>query len=205
MSDVSRLTPMAVMVLALLDEGDMHPYEMGRLLRLRRDERLVTVTNGTLYHTVGRLLSNGLIAELGVDRDGNRPERTTYRLLPAGAETMREWIRRELPRIDRPVQFRIALAEAHNLDADEVRTLLGIRLEALDEEQAQYRLGIDGARGKGVPDQFLLEIDRQTALVAADRQWMRTLLARFDADDVPWGHASRDEARYLAQRKAAQQ
>ncbi|WP_258184368.1 hypothetical protein [Microbacterium foliorum] len=34
-----RLTPMGVMILALLREGDMHPYEMVRLMRARRDER----------------------------------------------------------------------------------------------------------------------------------------------------------------------
>ena len=38
----TRLTPMGVMVLALLREGDMHPYEMVRLMRARRDERLLT-------------------------------------------------------------------------------------------------------------------------------------------------------------------
>ena len=104
------------MVLALLGEGDMHPYEMIRLMRLRRDDRLVTITNGTLYHTVGRLERAGLLAEVGVDRDGNRPERTTYALTDGGPRAVGEWVRRELPRIDRPAEFRIALAEAHNLD-----------------------------------------------------------------------------------------
>ena len=33
-----RLTPLGVMVLGLLREDDMHPYEMQRLLRQRRDE-----------------------------------------------------------------------------------------------------------------------------------------------------------------------
>ena len=74
---VDRLTPLGVMVLALLGEGDMHPYEMIRLMRFRRDDRLVAITNGTMYHTVGRLEKAGLVTEVGVDRDGNRPERTT--------------------------------------------------------------------------------------------------------------------------------
>ena len=48
-----------------------------------------------MYHTVARLLRAGLIAEVGTDRDGNRPERTTYTLTPAGrealAERQRQW------------------------------------------------------------------------------------------------------------------
>ena len=123
-----RLTPLGVMLLALLHEGDMHPYEMIRLLRLRHDDRLVPVTNGTVYHTVGRLQKLGLLAEQGVDREGNRPERTTYRVTEAGRNMVPEWVRAELPRIDRPEQFRVALSEAHNLPPDEVVDLLATGL-----------------------------------------------------------------------------
>src|SRR3954453_2332617 len=111
---VSRLTPLGVMVLAMLGEGDMHPYEMIRLMRQRRDDRLVAITNGTFYHTVGRLQRAGLLAEVGIDREGNRPERTTYAQTALGREAVGEWVRRELARIDRPAEFRIALAAAHN-------------------------------------------------------------------------------------------
>jgi len=58
MADVA-LTPLGVMVLALLREGDMHPYEMMRLLRHRREDRMVKLTNGTFYHTVARLSATG--------------------------------------------------------------------------------------------------------------------------------------------------
>ena len=121
MDDLSaKLTPLGVMVLALLREGDMHPYEMMRLMRHRRDDRLVPIQNGTFYHTVGRLERAGLLAEVGVDRDGNRPERTTYTLTDSGRDIVLDWVRRELPRTDRPAEFRVALAEAHNLPREEV-------------------------------------------------------------------------------------
>ena len=113
----------------------MHPYEMIRLMRQRRDDRLVAITNGTLYHTVGRLERAGLVTEVGIDRHGNRPERTTY-ALTSGRARSSEWVRRELPRIDRPGEFRIALAEAHNLDRDEVIALLRTRRAALAAAQS---------------------------------------------------------------------
>src|SRR3954452_14148813 len=112
---VDRLTTLGLMILALLGEGDMHPYEMLRLMRQRHDDRLVTITNGTLYHTVGRLERAGLVAEVGIDRDGNRPERRTYTLTHSGTRAVGEWLGRELAPIDRPVESRIALAEPHNL------------------------------------------------------------------------------------------
>jgi len=202
----TKLTSMAVMVLALLNEGDMHPYEMARLLRARRDERLVKVTNGTLYHSVARLLEQGLIAEVGTDRQGNRPERTTYTLTPAGEDAVGDWVRRELPRTDRPAQFRVAIAEAHNLDRSEVIDLLRIRRVALEEQLLLHRTGLGEARERQVPEQFLLEVDRHQVLLEAELRWLDSLLDRFDDDAIPWGHgAVPDSERYRSQRKAAQQ
>lgn len=200
---VDRLTPLGLMVLALLSEGDMHPYEMIRLMRMRRDDRLVAITGGTVYHTVARLERAGLVAEVGVDREGNRPERTTYAMTDAGSCAVREWVRRELPRIDRPAEFRIALAEAHNLDRSEVLELLGARRTALAAARIALENGHRSARDKGVPDQYLLEVDRDEAILAADLTWLDGLLARLAESDFAWGPEPEPSERYLAQRKAA--
>jgi DNA-binding PadR family transcriptional regulator len=200
---VNRLTPLGLMVLALLDEGDMHPYEMIRLMRMRRDDRLVTITNGTVYHTVARLERAGLITEVGVDREGNRPERTTYAATDAGARAAAEWVRRELPRVDRPAEFRVALAEAHNLDRGEVVELLTMRRSALEAARDALSDGHRFARHKGVPDQYLLEVDRDEAMLAADLAWLDGLLARLADPDFAWGPDPEPSERYLAQRKAA--
>lgn len=203
--DVGRLTPLGLMVLALLSEGDMHPYEMIRLMRMRRDERLVTITNGTVYHTVSRLEKAGLVSEVGVDREGNRPERTTYTVTDAGARAVVEWVRRELPRVDRPAEFRVALAEAHNLDRGEVIALLLARRTALADAHRALVEGHRFADAKGVPAQYLLEVDRDEALLAADLTWLDGLLVRLDASDFPWGPDVEPSERYIAQRKAARQ
>ncbi|KJR05902.1 PadR family transcriptional regulator [Gordonia sp. LUNF6] len=182
-----RLTPLGVMVLALLREGAMHPYEMVRLLRQRRDDRMVSITNGTLYHTVDRLNQQELLVEVGVDREGNRPERTTYRLTDAGRDAVTEWVRRELPRSDRTAQFRVALAEAHNLDRDEVITLLTLRREGLAADLEVHRRGLSDATGRGVQSQFLIEVDRQADLIETDLRWTDRLLQRLADPDYAWG------------------
>ncbi|MFF7291256.1 PadR family transcriptional regulator [Microbacterium sp. NPDC008134] len=203
---IDTLTPMGVMVLALLREGDMHPYEMVRLLRARHDDRLLTITNGTLYHTVARLQKTGLIDEIGIDRDGNRPERTTYTLTDAGRDTVIAWVRRELPCVDRETDFRIALAESHNLERDDVTALLRERRDALVEAHTMHRDGLAKAHAKGVPPQVLVEVERQEALLDAELRWLDTLLTRLDGDELRWGPNDFDDTdRYLAQRKAAQQ
>lgn len=185
--DVSRLTPLAVMVLALLREGDMHPYEMMRLLRNRRDERLVRIQKGTFYHAVSRLERDGFVAEVGIDRDGNRPERTTYSLTPAGEEAVVDWVRRELGRLDRPAEFRVALAEAHNLPRDEVIALLDARRALLQAAADEQRLGLAEAAERHVPDQFLVEVQRESVLLDAELAWQDALRARLADGSLAWG------------------
>ncbi|MFE1664817.1 PadR family transcriptional regulator [Microbacterium sp. P02] len=203
----AKLTPLGVMVLALLREGDMHPYEMMRLMRQRHDDRLVALTNGTFYHTVARLERLDLLEEVGVDRDGNRPERTTYTLTAAGHDVVTEWVRAELPRIDHPAEFRIALAEAHNLSREETIDLLGVRLASLSEEHLLHVGGLEKARERPVPEQFLLEIERQEALLAAELGWLRALISRLERRDFAWGEAELvpRSHQYLSDRMAAQQ
>lgn len=207
MRDLStKLTPLGVMVLALLREGDMHPYEMIRLMRVRHDDRLVALTNGTVYHTVARLERLGLLAEVGVDRDGNRPERTTYTLTDAGRDVVSDWVRQELPRIDRPAEFRVALAESHNLDRDETVDLLTRRRAALVGEHLGHRDGLVGSRARGVPEQYLIEVERQEALLRAELAWMDDLIEALESRRFAWRPDELDPDHhddYLAHRKAA--
>ena len=202
-----RLTPLGLMVLALLHEGDMHPYEMIRLLRQRHDDRLVTITNGTLYHTVGRLQKLGLIAELGVDRHGNRPERTTYTVTDAGRAIVPEWVRRELPRTDRPEQFRVALSESHNLQPAEVIDLLVTRRETLAAQHRVLCEGLTKAAVREVPEIYLIEVRREAALLEADHRWLAGLITQLEERRIDWdaGRLDVTSDRYLKQREAARQ
>ena len=202
-----RLTPLGLMVLALLHEGDMHPYEMIRLMRQRHDDRLVTITNGTLYHTVGRLQKLGLIAELGVDRHGNRPERTTYTVTDAGRAIVPEWVRRELPRTDRPEQFRVALSESHNLQPAEVIDLLVTRRETLAAQHRVLCEGLTKAAVREVPEIYLIEVRREAALLEADHRWLAGLITQLEERRIDWdaGRLDVTSDRYLKQREAARQ
>ena len=187
MRPTSHLTPLGVIVLALLREADMHPYEMMRLLRRRRADRLVPLANGTLYHTVGRLERAGLIEQIGVDRDGNRPERTTYSVTDAGTAAIAEWVRAELPRLDRPIEIRVAIAEVHNLDRFEATRLLRQRLQVLLAERAEYADSRATVDARGVPAQFVLELGLRERLLDAEAEWLSDLVDRLESGDIPWG------------------
>jgi DNA-binding PadR family transcriptional regulator len=184
---VCKLTPLGVMTLALLREGDMHPYEMIRLMRMRHLDELVPITNGTFYHTVARLQRAGLLADLGTDRDGNRPERTTYSVTAAGTDAVTDWVRSELARIDHPAEFRVALSEAHNLDRDEAADLLRVRRAALTDEHRRHRDDLTSAWANGVPAQYRVQTERQEALLAVELTWLDGLIERLEQSTFRWG------------------
>ncbi len=182
-----QLTPLAVVALGMLREQPLHPYEIMRLIRQRGDERIVAVSTGTLYNTVKRLERDGLVTEVGVDRDGNRPERTTYAITEAGEAAARAWIQSELPRIDHPAEFRVALAEAHDLPREEASALLGERRGALKDHRDRLREGLGQARARGVPEQFLVEGRRESALLEAELAWLDETLVLLADPGTSWG------------------
>ncbi|WP_040168101.1 PadR family transcriptional regulator [Microbacterium gorillae] len=185
--DPLAIRPLGIMILALLREGDMHPYEMMRLLRERREDRLVTIRNGTFYHQVSALERDGFVAEVGIDRDGNRPERTSYTVTDAGHDAVSAWVRNRLPRIDRPAEFPVAIAEAHNLSATEVIDLLTQRDHTLQARLDEYHEGLAAALDRGVERQYLVEVHRAIALMTADITWSANLRSDLADGSFPWG------------------
>lgn len=175
------------MLLALLDEGNMHPYEMLCLLQRRRRDYLLKFTKGALYHTVARLETHELIAEAHIDREGNRPERTTYALLEAGRDAMTNWVRTELPRIDNPSAFSVALAEAHHLSREEAVALLTTRKNTLAAELEALNTDLVPAQAAGTPKQHLLNFERETLLLDADLRWNSAVVEHISSPSVPWG------------------
>ncbi|MBA4858910.1 MULTISPECIES: PadR family transcriptional regulator [Nocardia] len=180
-------TALAVSVLALLEERPMHPYEMYQTLIERREDMLVKVRPGSLYHTVARLADQELVRAEGVDRAGNRPERTTYRITPRGRAALRDRITDILraPVPEYP-EFPLALAEAHNLPAEEVLALLGERIAHLDHDLADLDAMIAWAERKGIARRYWLVLPYLRATVRAQRDWLAGFTAELAAGEPAW-------------------
>lgn len=73
-----------ILILGLLHQGDMHPYEIKRRLKLTHSEAYIDFDVGTLYYAVRKLAEKGLIEERGRETVGNRAERTLYGLTADG-------------------------------------------------------------------------------------------------------------------------
>ncbi len=184
---IQTLTPLAVACLAVLVERPMHPYELYSLLKERHEDSIVKLNPGSLYHTVERLARHGLAEQVGTERAGNRPERTTYAITPAGRAALVERISDMLGApVNEYPQFPLALSEAHNLPREQVIGHLADRAERLEAMLGEADALIDEARGAGVPEAYWFVLDHRRALQSAELAWIRSLIARLHSKEFPW-------------------
>ena len=183
------VNPLGVSVLALLSEGPMHPYEMYQLLLERKEDRIVKIRPGSLYHAVARLHGQELVAEVGTGRDGNRPERTTYEITSSGrrvlvdrlAEILRAPVR-EYP------QFTLGLSEMHNLPASEATALLRARIEDLSREIEELSGFQRLAEERRVSEIYWAGIDYTYHMLTAEVTWLTSYIERVDSGELEWPH-----------------
>lgn len=183
----STLTPLAVAVLALLVERDMHPYEMHQVLLHRATDRIVKVRPGSLYHAVDRLHRDGLVRAVGTERSGNRPERTTYEVTPAGRTALADQLGamiaapvNEYPRLP------LALAEAHHLPRATVLALLRDRVARLDAELDELRGGVRTVTAKQLPARYWVDLTYQIAMYETEQRWVSTFIEGIESGDIAW-------------------
>ncbi len=183
----ATLTPLAIAVLSLLEERPMHPYEMYQLMLHRREDYLVKVRPGSLYHTVTRLAEQNLVQAEGTDRAGNRPERTTYRIGPAGSAALRERIAEIIrrPTNEYPI-FPLAIAEAHNLPPDEMITLLTERIGWLDERLTELDALLNWLHINAVPRRYWIDIEYLRGQIDTELIWLRRIRSELSEGTLEW-------------------
>ncbi|MFW0797460.1 PadR family transcriptional regulator [Gordonia sp. CPCC 205515] len=185
--DCGSLPPLAVLVLGLVAERPMHPYEMFQTTVERREDRLAKFRPGTMYHTVDRLASQGLIEVYDVQREGNRPERTVYAITDAGRTALGDSLEQILAR--HPVEYPelyLALSEAHGLPRMRVIDLLGERLDAMRTDLAEIVEATDAARAQGQAEMFYLDAGCRIATMRTQIDWLDDLVDRLKNSTIDW-------------------
>jgi DNA-binding PadR family transcriptional regulator len=176
----------ALTVLCLLKERPMHPYEMQRLIRQRKNDEFLDLKRGSLYHAIGRLQRAGLIEQVATTREGRRPERTVYRLTPDGAEELVAWLRELLanPARETP-QFFAALSFLPHLAPEDA-------LEQLEARSALLQAEITGTEAtlKALVPQIgrlvLVEVEYMLAMRRAELAWVQSLTEDIRQGRLKW-------------------
>lgn len=182
------MTPLAMATLALLSERPMHPYEMYQTFIQRHEDRLVKVRPGSLYHTINKLEELGAVRAVGTDREGNRPERTTYEITEKGQLALAERIADVIaaPIYEFP-SFPVAIAEAHNLPRQSVIDLLRRRLKGLETLSAEAQEAFAEFGRTELPRRYWLDVSYLEAVFAAERDWLNRVVADVESGELDWG------------------
>ncbi|WP_433303885.1 PadR family transcriptional regulator [Actinoplanes sp. CA-030573] len=167
----ATVTPIALAVLALLQEGPMHPYRMLHELRIRGQMASVRRSAGSIYHAVTTLERRGLVATEGTHRTGRRPEHTAY----VSTEHGRQELRRSLAAMLRgagtdPSTLATALIWIDMLDASEAADALRERVAHLQKALTTATSG-DAASAAAAYRAHMLR---------AERDWLVELVRRLE-------------------------
>jgi DNA-binding PadR family transcriptional regulator len=187
------LTPLAVAVLELLHERDMHPYEMQQLIRDRGTDHVIKLTPGALYHTVERLTRHALIEPVETARAGRRPERTVYAITEAGRDEFTDNLR---DMISRPAKeyplFGAAVEMLQALDPNDAARLLEQRSVALEANIALVEQLLSSLLKRGLTRLQVVEIEYAMTMTRAELSWVRCIVDDIRSGALPWTRPAAD-------------
>ena len=121
-----------LVVLGLLRSQPLYGYE----LKQRIDGTMGAWTNiafGSIYYALGKLTEEGLIEEVGTEREGKRPSRTVYGITDAGRDEFERLLRETWAKVEpQSFTFDIALSFVDALPAEETKHYLRDRVMQLE-------------------------------------------------------------------------
>jgi DNA-binding PadR family transcriptional regulator len=175
-----------IAILALLREKPMHPYQMQSLLHQRHQDEILALKRGSLYHAINRLLPTKLIEVVSSAREGRRPQRTTYRILPAGRRqlvtSLREMI--GVPKRE-PSDFLASLNFIVYLTPQIAARQLDERAASLEKDVVSIESGLHAALSF-VGRVHLMEIEYLLAMRQAELAWVRVILGELRSGSLTW-------------------
>jgi len=175
-----------IAILALLCEAPMHPYQMQQLLRERHKDEILVLKRGSLYHAINRLVRAKLIAVVSSSRHGRRPERTTYRIRPAGRQQLVHSLRQmiSVPRRE-PNDFLGSMSFVIYLTPAAAAEKLSERAQHLEQEirASEALLKRVAVRVQRI---HLIESEYLLAMRRAELKWVRGVVGEVRSGRLDW-------------------
>ena len=140
-----------LIILGLLNDQDLHPYEVMQIMKSRYMENYIKINYGTLYYNVEQLYKRGDIAIKEVVHDEKRPDKTIYSITPQGRERFTELLHKQF--LDRTLLHHplyAALMFTHYADRNIVKAALEKRKASFEKNNQQLQ-GIMEEFGDKVP------------------------------------------------------
>lgn len=95
--------PMKLLILGLLLERDMHPYEITLVMKERSMDQVIKLQTGSLYYAVDKLAAGDHIEAVEIIHSPDRPDKTIYRITDEGKELMEQLILQQIKKVIHPI------------------------------------------------------------------------------------------------------
>jgi DNA-binding PadR family transcriptional regulator len=129
-----------LVILGLLMERDMHPYEIRQIMKERHMDRHVRLQDGSLYYAVDQLRKDGCLEVVEVVKETSRPDRTIYRITAEGHEQFQELLLQQFMK-DKVIEHPLAAALpfADHGDQAKIAELVEARIKEAEDRAAAMR------------------------------------------------------------------
>jgi len=193
---VTKIGPMALAVLGLLEEHPRHPYDIACTMHQRNMDEHIRLSMGTMYHVVDQLQRLGWIRPTEIAREGRRPERTIYAATPEGREHFLQRLRELIAEPNREYSsFEAGLSFLHRLTREEAAALLRKRAAALRAQVELWDSILD--QHTHLKRLALIEAEMVQDLRRFQADWATRIAGEIESGTLEWavhaeGHPHRD-------------
>jgi DNA-binding PadR family transcriptional regulator len=188
-------------VLGLVHRNDVHGYEIKETAKRWGVDRWARIGFGSIYHALGKLEEEGLILEMGLEQETNRPPRMVYRITESGTAAFLELLRqtcRTAETESRDIDMALAFIDA--LPPEERVALLKERLKNLEPRHQSLQESMAAFDANTDPEIQLLNrevnwvahgVRHSLGRIAFEVSWMNEVVA--DVANWPQQHAKNQQ------------
>lgn len=189
---MARTSTRLLVLGAVRETGPVHGYDLRRELLSWGAAEWANVTPGSIYNALKTLVREGMLEVVGTDRQGARPERTTYRITEDGEEDLLRLLQENLWQSGLPNHPLLAgLAFLPLFPRDELAKAMRHRADDLQAQAAQRRSeartisdSADDAPLGGIPPHVAESFRLTAALLEGEAAWASDLAERLERGEL---------------------
>ncbi|MFC4098494.1 PadR family transcriptional regulator [Paenibacillus xanthanilyticus] len=169
---------MKLLILGLLMEGDLHPYEIRKIIKARSWDEHFKLRDGSLYYAVDALRAGGLIepAEIVPAPGEGRPDKVIYRITESGQDAFFQLLYAQFDQESGvPHPFFFALPFVRYADPLRVEALIRKQADASGRRIDRLRSVLE-LKEPYLPGGPALMIRGMLQFIEAERRWLGDLL-----------------------------
>lgn len=168
---------MKLVILGLLQEKDMHPYEIMLIMKERMYDQMMKLQMGSLYYAVDKLAQEEHIEAVETIRSNDRPDKTIYRITGKGKALFEQLILQQIKKMELVFHpLYMALALSLYIDQDKVEKILEERIRET-QHQVNYAYQVYEEHISVVPRSALHLMYGRYEHSLTELKWLKRLYA----------------------------